>query len=173
MLDAANSDVANRKTELITRTNIALLCSPKWAARFGLLRLADPFRLRGQSPAAEASRSIAQLYTVERMTSVCAMAHGLRASLAEMNAAPALRSDLPLTVLTAGSSEGLIPPGLSWLRGEADAFRSDWRQTQQQFAERSTHGTWRVVEDSGHLIAGSQPHIAAEAVLELLARRQH
>jgi pimeloyl-ACP methyl ester carboxylesterase len=170
MLDAANSDGANRKAALITGTNIALLCSAKWAARFGLLRLADPFRLRGESPAAEAARSMAQLYTVERMASVCAMAHGLRASLAELNGEPALRSDLPLTVLTAGSSDGLIPPGLSWLRGKADAFRSDWLQTQQQFAARSTQGAWRIVQDSGHLIAGSQPHIAADAVLDTLAR---
>jgi pimeloyl-ACP methyl ester carboxylesterase len=169
MLDAANSDGANSKAVEITRTRIALLCSAKWAARFGLLRLADPFRLRGQSPAGEASRAIAQLYTVERMASVCAMANGLRASVAELNAAPALRSDLPLSVLTAGSSEGLIPPGLSWLRGKADALRGGWLQTQQQFAARSTHGTWRLVQDSGHLIAGDQPHIAAEPVLDMLA----
>ena len=73
MLDAANSDGANRLADEVTRTRIALVCSAKWAARFGLLRLVDPFRLRGQSPAAEASRSIAQLYTVERMASMCAM----------------------------------------------------------------------------------------------------
>ena len=169
MLDAANSDGANRKAALVTGTNIALVCSAKWAARFGLLRLADPFRLRRESPAAEASRSVAQLYTVERMASVCAMAHGLRASLAELNGAPVLRSDLPLTVLTAGSAEGLIPPGLSWLRGKADAFRSEFLQTQQQFAARSTQGTWRLVQNSGHLIASDQPHVAAEAVLDMLA----
>jgi pimeloyl-ACP methyl ester carboxylesterase len=170
MLDAANSDGANRAAVQVTGTRIALLCSAKWAARFGVLRLADPFRLRGQSPADEASRSIAQLYTVERMASVCAMASGLRASVAELNAAPALRSDLPLAVLTAGSSDGLLPPGLSLLRSTADAFRGDFLQAQQQFAARSTHGTWRLVQDSGHLIAASQPHIAAEAVLDILTR---
>lgn len=128
--------------------------------------------LRGQSPAAEASRSIAQLYTVERMAAVCAMASGLHASVVELNAAPALRADLPLSVLTAGSSDGLIPPGLSWLRAKADAFRGDFVQKQQQFAARSTHGTWKLVKDSGHLIAGSQPHIVAEAVLDLIARHR-
>ena len=170
MLDAGNSDGANHLADEVTRTRIALVCSAKWAARFGLLRLVDPFRLRGQSPEAEASRSISQLYTVERMASMCAMVRGLSASVAELNAAPALRSDLPLTVLTAGSSDGLIPPGLSWLRGQAEAFRGDWIQRHQQFAARSTQGTWRLVQDSGHLIAGSQPHIAAEAVLDVLAR---
>jgi pimeloyl-ACP methyl ester carboxylesterase len=170
MLDAGNSDMSNRVVNQVTRTEIALVCSAKWAARFGLLRLIDPFHLRGQSPAAEASRSIAQLYTVERMASLCAMVRGMRASVAELNSAPALRSDLPLTVLTAGSSEGLLPPGLSWLRSKADAFRGDWLQTQQQFAARSTQGTWRLVQDSAHLIASSQPHVAAEAVLDILAR---
>jgi pimeloyl-ACP methyl ester carboxylesterase len=170
MLDAANSDGANRLADEVTGTRIALVCSAKWAARFGLLRLVDPFRFRGQSPAAEASRSIAQFYTVERMATVCAMVNGLPASVTELNATPALRSDLPLTVLTAASSEGLIPPGLSWLRGQAEAFRGDWIQRHQQFAARSTQGTWRLVQDSGHLIAGDQPHIAAQAVLNLLAR---
>jgi pimeloyl-ACP methyl ester carboxylesterase len=168
MLDAGNSDGANRKAAEITGTRIELLCTAKWAARFGVLRLVDPFHLRGQSPEAEASRSISQLYTVERMASVCAMARGLRASLAELNAAPALKADLPLIVLTAGSSQGLIPPGLAWLRGWADALRVDWLQAQQQFAARSKRGTWRHVPDSGHLIAGDQPHIAAEAVLGML-----
>ena len=170
MLDAANSDGANRLAGEVTHTRIALVCSARWAARLGLLRLVDPFRLRGQSPAEEASRSISQLYTVQRMASVCAMVNGLHASVAELNAAPALRSDLPLTVLTAASSEGLIPPGLSWLRGQADAFRGDWIQRHQQFAARSTQGAWRLVQDSGHLIAGDQPHIAAVAVLDILAR---
>jgi len=63
----------------------------------------------------------------------------------------------------------LIPPGLSWLRGKADAFRSEFLQTQQQFAARSTQGTWRLVQNSGHLIASDQPHVAAVAVLDMLA----
>jgi len=45
---------------------------------------------------------------------------------------------------------------------------------QQRLARRSTRGVWRVVPDSDHLIAGSQPHAVAAAVsemLDLVARR--
>jgi hypothetical protein len=39
----------------------------------------------------------------------------------------------------------------------------------QQFARRSTRGTWQLVPDSDHLIGNSQPHAVAAAVLDLVA----
>jgi pimeloyl-ACP methyl ester carboxylesterase len=39
-----------------------------------------------------------------------------------------------------------------------------------QFVRHSTRGTWRVVPGSGHLIAGSHPHVVAAAVLDVLTQ---
>lgn len=169
-LDAANSDMLDRAAWLITRTNIEIVCSTRWAARFGILRLADPFHFRGHMPAEDASRSIAMLYTVGRMTALCGMARGLPAGIQELKDAPALAPDVPLTVLSAESSEGLLPPGLVGFRAKADVWRGEWLAGQQQFARHSKRGTWRVVPGSGHLIANSRPHVVAEAVLAVLAR---
>jgi pimeloyl-ACP methyl ester carboxylesterase len=169
-LDAANSDTLDRAAWLITGLNIETVCSARWAARFGILRLADPFHFRGQLPAEDAARSIAKLYTVGRMTALCGMARGFPAGIQELRDAPAIAPDVPLTVLSAESSEGLLPPGLIGLRAKADVWRDDWLAGQQQFARRSRRGTWRVVPGSGHLIASSHPHVVAEAVLDVLGQ---
>ena len=169
-LDAANSDTLDRAAWLVTAINIDVVCSARWAARFGVLRLVDPFHFRGQLPAEDASRSIAQLYTVDRMAALCGVARGLPTATQELKGAPTLASDVPLTVLTAESSEGLLPPGLAGFRAKADALRGDWLASQQQFARRSTRGTWRVVPGSGHLIASSQPHVVTEAVFDVLTQ---
>jgi pimeloyl-ACP methyl ester carboxylesterase len=168
-LDAANSDTAGRLAWLASKTNITLACSARWVARFGILRLADPFQFRRQIPTDDAARAIAQIYSVERMAALCGMARGLPAGVQELRAAPPLAPDVPLTVLSAASLEGLLPPRLAALRGRADALRNDWLAGQQQFARRSTRGTWRVVPGSGHLIAGSQPRVVTEAVFAMLA----
>jgi hypothetical protein len=88
----------------------------------------------------------------------------------ELKGAPALASAVPLTVLSGESSEGLLPPGLAGFRARADAFRGDWLAGQQEFARRSTRGTWRVVPGSDHLIASSQPHVVTEAVFDVLTQ---
>jgi pimeloyl-ACP methyl ester carboxylesterase len=169
-LDAANSHSLNHLAPLVTRTNIEMICAVKWAARFGILRLADPFQFRRQAPASDASRSIAKFYTVERMAALCALARGLPAGMQELNDAPSLASDMPLMVLSAASSEGLLPAGLAVFQAKADALWDDWVAGQQQFARHSTRGTWRLVPASGHLIASSQPHVVARAVLEMLGK---
>ena len=115
-LDAANSDTLDRVAGLVTSTNIHIACSARWAARFGMLRLADPFHFRGQMPTEDASRSIAQLYTVERMAALCGMARGLPEGMQELKRAPALPPNVPLTVLSAASFDGLLPPGLAGFR---------------------------------------------------------
>ena len=169
-LDAANSDTLDRIAWLVNPVNVDIACSAPWAARFGVLRLFDPFHFRGQLPAEDAARSIAQQYTVERMAALCGLARGLPTTLQELKGAPTLASDVPLAVLSAESWEGLLPPGLAGFRARADALRSDWLASQQQFARRSTRGTWRIVPGSGHLIASSQPHVVTEAVFEALTQ---
>ena len=41
-------------------------------------------------------------------------------------------------------------------------------ELQQRFAQRSRRGTWRVVPDSDHLIAATQPHAVARAVMDVI-----
>jgi pimeloyl-ACP methyl ester carboxylesterase len=169
-LDAANSDTLARAAWLVTPINIDIVCSARWAARLGVLRLVDPFHLRRQLPAEDAARSIAQLYTVDRMAALCSIARGLQTAMQELKGAPTLASAVPLTVLSGESFKGLLPPGLASFRAGADAFRGDWLAGQQEFARRSTRGTWRVVPGSDHLIASSQPHVVTEAVFDVLAQ---
>ena len=76
-----------------------------------------------------------------------------------------LAPDVPLIVLTHARPAGILPPGYDDV---AAAFEPDWRDLQQRLARRSTRGVWRVVPDSDHLIAGSQPHAVAAAVSEML-----
>jgi pimeloyl-ACP methyl ester carboxylesterase len=168
-LDAAVSDTLDRIGWLVTRTNIELTCSAQWAARFGILRLADPFHFREQVNA-DGARAAATFYTVERMRALCGMARGIPAGIEALKHAPALAPDVPLTVLSAASLDGLLPPGFARFRAKVDRWRGDWLAGQEQFAHRSTRGTWRIVPGSGHLIASSQPHAVAEAVLDILAK---
>ena len=74
-------------------------------------------------------------------------------------------SQPPMTVLTGATTEHLLPAGLG-LPANIDQER---RQLHQQLAARSSRGTWRVVPGSDHLIANSQPHAVAEAVLAMIA----
>jgi hypothetical protein len=47
---------------------------------------------------------------------------------------------------------------------------AEWIPLQQHLATRSIRGAWRVVAGSDHMIANSQPHAVAVAVLEMLAQ---
>jgi hypothetical protein len=148
---------------MATRVNVSALCAAKMAARLGLLRLVDPFRLRA-SPV-NADRAMTLMYRPEPMATGCGLAHGLRASLDEFRVAPAMRFDVPMTVLTAETLENLLPMGFE---APANAVR-DRKELHQIMASQSSHGTWRVVPGSDHLIASSQPHAVATAVLDMIA----
>jgi pimeloyl-ACP methyl ester carboxylesterase len=146
-------------------------CLVRIAARLGILRLLDPLGLR-KLPTDTAARTIAIMYRVEPMVTVCEMLRGIPKSAQELDVAPPLEPDVPLVVLSHERPEGLLPPGYE---SEVEAFEPEWRDVQQRLARRSTRGTWRMVPNSGHLIHASQPHAVAGAVLEMLAqvRRGH
>ena len=170
-LDAADSDVLRRINSLVSRTNVAMLCTMQAAARFGILRVMDPFKLRRAQPAESVARSIAQLYTTERMSALCGMARGVLTAAEDLDAALPLSAGIPLSVLTAESTEGLVPDGIPGLRAKLDVFRDDWVTGQQEFAKRSAHGSWRLVRGSGHLISSDKPDEVIAAVLEFLSVR--
>ena len=85
---------------------------------------------------------------------------------------PVLKADIPVIALSAERSDGLVPPGLPpslQNRPDLAAVILQLRVTSQRLAQRSTRGSWRLVRDSGHLIASDQPQAVVDAVLPLLA----
>jgi hypothetical protein len=49
------------------------------------------------------------------------------------------------------------------------SIRASRLQIHQALARQSTRGLWRIVPDSEHLIASSQPGAVSEAILSMLA----
>ena len=87
----------------------------------------------------------------------------------EFAAAPPLKGDIPLAVLSAERGQFEMPPGLGWVSA---AFQSTRLEVHQQLAKRSTKGHWQMVPESTHLIASSQPDAVVKAVLSLLETLQ-
>jgi pimeloyl-ACP methyl ester carboxylesterase len=161
-VDAGHSAVLEAIASRVTATVTAEACLLPLAARLGLLRAIDPLGLR-RAPAGD--DAMWRIYRVEPMTTFCGIVRSRATTLQEFREAPPLRADVPLTVLTAESTEGLIPFGFT---DQANGLARDWRGLQQQLSRRSSRGTWRMVAGSDHLIGNSQPHAVAAAVLELL-----
>jgi pimeloyl-ACP methyl ester carboxylesterase len=163
--DAAESAVLHYVAPRLTSTSILAVCLPKVAARVGLLRLMDPLGIRGQQPTEAAERTIAFLYRPQPMATICAVARGVPASVEDFNRAPPLPPDVPLTVLTAESIAGMIPPGF---RFDTTGLADEWRAAQQRFARRSSRGVWRLVPGTDHILMARKPHVVVAAVLEMV-----
>jgi hypothetical protein len=135
------------------------------AGAVALVRLLDPWQMRrGPQQSAQAA---ALMYGSKPWTMLCEMVRARDVTLSELDAAPPLRREIPLTALSADSREQLLPPALAgWfdLKGFVDALR----ETHRHLAERSLHGTWRIVPGSTHLIASSKPEAAIDAVTEMI-----
>ncbi len=164
-VDAANSILLDRFTAQLTWKRVEAACLVKTAARFGILRLLDPLGLR-REPANAGAAAIARLYRVELMTTLCGVLRGAPITTQELSAAPPLAPDVPLVVLVHERPDHLAPPGFA---AEAQKVESAWLSLQQEFAQRSRRGTWRVVPGSDHLIGTSQPHAVANAVLDMIS----
>jgi pimeloyl-ACP methyl ester carboxylesterase len=168
-VDAGNSLIEERVASRLNWLEVEAVCLAKTAARIGVLRLFDPLGLRKEH-SFEAAQAVARLYRVEPMTTLCGVARGFLMTTQELSAAPPLSPSIPLVVLVHEKPDGLFPPGLASYDKSVDR---DWLDLQQQFAKRSSRGTWRVVPGSDHLIGNSQPHAVAAAVLEMLAQLRH
>lgn len=129
-------------------------------ARFGLIRLLDPFRIPTDTD--EGRRSAALTYGVNAIGSIGAIASGMSETAREFAAAPPLPADIPLVVLSAADPNyRFTPAGLSDVRARRIPVH-------QQLAKQSTRGTWQMVPKSEHLIAVSQPEAVIDAVFTLL-----
>jgi len=165
-VDGADSVMLERAASQITRTQIEGVCLARVAATLGVLRLLDPLRVRREGDD-QSARTVALTYRAEPMATLCGLARGLRTSLAELRAAPPLPPEIPIVALTHDRPEGFLPPGYDVPIAD---FEAQWREMQQRLAARSRYGSWRVVPGSGHLIAATQPHAVAAAVLDVLSQ---
>jgi pimeloyl-ACP methyl ester carboxylesterase len=164
-LDAANSLTLAERADLSGWVTPAA-CASSALSRFGVIRLLDPFAFGAES-SDDARRAAALTYNFRPWGQMCAMARGLRRSVEEFATAPPLRSDLPLRVLSASSSDELLPPSMRRFV-DVESVRALARESHIRFAKQSSRGTWAEVPDSTHLIAGSQPEAVADVVFELL-----
>jgi pimeloyl-ACP methyl ester carboxylesterase len=142
----------------------ALTCTVGTLARFGVVRLMNPFGLAGDSEGAR--RSAGVTYGAKPWTAICSMVRGLSATQREFEQAPPLPPELPVTALSASSAQQLMPPFAEGVF-DAERARNDLEASHRAFAERA-HGTWKKVPNSTHLIADSQPDAVADAVFDLL-----
>jgi len=163
-VDAANSAILEKLGDEIGSMPLRAACILPMAARLGIVRAADPFGLRKQS-ASWAPQSIALLYRVQTMNTLCGLARGAAASIQELTTAPPLREGVPLIVLAHERPDELLPPGFS---GPARRLEAAWLPSQQRFAQRSRRGSVRVVPGSDHMIGSKQPEVVAAAVMEII-----
>lgn len=162
-VDAANSRVVQRVAER-SGTITAAACATGTLSRFGIIRLLDPFELGAASEGAR--RSAAITYGARTWTAICSMARGLQDTKREFEQAPPLATELPVIALSASSAKQLMP---SFAERFIDAprLRDDLEASHRALANR-THGMWKKVPNSTHLIADSQPDAVADAVFDLL-----
>jgi pimeloyl-ACP methyl ester carboxylesterase len=165
-LDAAYSGALERIFHEWTPVRAMEVCTVRVAARLGVLRLLDPLGLR-RSPPDVAAADIAALYRVEPMATLCGMMRAIPQTMEDLRAAPPLAGDVPLTVLSAESSDVYVPPGY---QAGVESLRREWLPLQLALAQRSSRGTWRVVPGSTHLIGNSKPNAVASAVFDVLAQ---
>jgi pimeloyl-ACP methyl ester carboxylesterase len=162
-VDAASSLFLPRLAGMTGRIT-AVACTAGALARFGVVRLLDPFGLGSDSEGAR--RSAAITYGARPWTAICATARGLGATAREFEQAPPLPADLPVIVLSASSSRQIMP-ALAEAFLDAEQIRAQTEAAHQALAKQ-VHGTWKKVPDSTHLIADSQPDAVADAVFDLL-----
>jgi protein-S-isoprenylcysteine O-methyltransferase Ste14/pimeloyl-ACP methyl ester carboxylesterase len=161
-VDAANSLLLPRLMSYSGRIT-ALACAAGTLARFGVIRLVDPFEIGSASEGAR--RSAAMTYGARPWAATCAMARGLDDIQREFAQAPRL-PEIPVTVLSASSTQQLMPPFAERFI-DANQILRETEAAHRALAER-VHGAWKKIPDSSHLIADSQPDAVADAVFDLL-----
>jgi len=170
LADAANSAMIPIAYEKLNSWLAAPACLAAGAAgRVGLVRLLDPFDFHGSS-SDQAARSAALTYGARPWATLCAIVRGMRTTQEEFARAPALARDVPLVVLVADGTAGLLPLGVRFLN--VDAIAPPLRTAQAAQAHGSTRGVLRTVPGSGHLIASDKPAAVVDAVNELLVHQR-
>ena len=169
-LDAANSEVLTILESAFARSPTGAACLAAGAAGvFGLARLADPFGLRADASDAGA-RSRALMYSSQPWSAACSIVRGIATTDQQFARAAPLRADVPLVVMSADSTLGILPPGARFaLPADALASIPRLRATHKRLAERSTRGAWQIVQHSAHSIAESRPEVVVDAASRMLS----
>jgi protein-S-isoprenylcysteine O-methyltransferase Ste14/pimeloyl-ACP methyl ester carboxylesterase len=160
-VDAANSEMLPIAAQWGTPLKVGA-CVAAVAARFGLIRVIDPFGLNVET-SDDARQAAAITYGARPWATMCAMARGISKNLHWLDDVPPLRNDVPLVVLSASTSDQMFP-GSQWF----EDVRTQRIPAHQRFAKRSTQGVWKMVPKSTHLIANSQPDAVSDAVISML-----
>jgi protein-S-isoprenylcysteine O-methyltransferase Ste14/pimeloyl-ACP methyl ester carboxylesterase len=164
-LDAANHYLLSQRDRLAAGWLTPAACTAGVLAHFGAIRLLDPFGLRAEATD-EARRSAAVTYNARRWMQMCALARGLPETVREFQQAPPLPPALPVIVLSASETEELPPFVRRFV--DVERWQAAARAAHQDMAKQSSKGKWRLVPDSTHLIASSQPDVVVDAVFEML-----
>jgi pimeloyl-ACP methyl ester carboxylesterase len=166
LLDAGSSALLTDVERLVPwgRLKVGCMAVPA-AGRLGLIRLADPFDIEPSASEARA-RSAAVTYRPGVWETLCAIVHGFARTRDEFARAPALRSDLPLVVLSAESPRGLVPPLFD--SSVVSDLQPLMQKAHRSLAAHSSRGNWRIVPGSDHLIAGSRPQAVVDAVYDVI-----
>ena len=164
LLDAATS-LSLPSLESVSGRASAVLCASSVLARFGVLRLVDPFQFGGDR---DRRQTALMAYGPGPWGQLCAMSRGLSQTREAFAAAPPLPKDVPLVVLSAATADSLVPPAFRRFVDTGNV-KVELEQSHKRFAQMSTRGTWETVPESTHLIGESQPDAVANAILALLA----
>lgn len=177
-VDAGNSELlkmAGPRVDGWLMSEAAVACRAVSAAGLvGLMRIADPFGF-GRQHSEDGDRSAAAMYGAQPWRAVCAAMRGSGQSLEEFAHTPPLRGDVPLIALSAerpndmaGPFDALIPSGT-----QRELVRSLYpllKESAQRLARQSPKGSWRLVRNTGHLIASDQPQAVVDATLDVMAQ---
>lgn len=164
LIDALDGEVLARlpraSAHLMKMVSIGQLC-----ARLGVLRLLDPFELK-KLPLDEGGIRSALTYRTAAWDAARCFLETLEKSEIDLQSAPPLRSDLPLTVLTHGLIGDLLGP-----RGDPELLQEIepiWQAQQAALARRSSRGKQIIAERSGHRIIAQQPDLVIQAIREVI-----
>jgi pimeloyl-ACP methyl ester carboxylesterase len=164
LVDTAPPDMADELPAVYARMRRTTAVAPL-AARFGLMRLVNPFGLVGEDHALT--------YRTSVYAATASLIESFPADAAELASAPPLSANLPLVVVTHGRGGDWAGPG-SIPDDEAERVERAWQTAQARLAALSESGHVLVAPKSGHMIPAEQPDVVIAAIREVLtaARRQ-
>lgn len=164
LIDALDGEVLARlpraSAHLMKMVALGQLC-----ARLGVLHLLDPFRLK-TLPLDERSIRSVLTYRTATWDAARSFLKTIERSEADLRAAPPLRSDLPLCVLTHGLVGDLLGPRAD--RVLLQEIEPIWQAQQAALAQRSSKGKQIIAEKSGHRIIANQPDLVIQAIQEVI-----
>lgn len=165
LIDALDGEVLARlpraSAHVMKMVSLGQIC-----ARLGVLHLLDPFSLKKLPLDDEGIIRSVLTYRAAAWDAARCFLKTLEKSEADLRAAPPLRPDLPLRVLTHSLVGDLLGPrpDLGLLR----EIEPIWQAQQASLARRSSRGAQIIAEKSGHRITAQRPDLVLQAIQEVI-----